>query len=379
MRPPPYSAVRLLSLHLRDFRNAAAADLTPSARTTVLVGPNGQGKTNLLEAIFFLATLKPLRASRLAELIRFGAERARVEGEFEGPGGTRRVAVELGAEGRTAFLDGKPLSGSDRLDDYFEGKAAVCFSPDDLLLVKGGPELRRRFLDRAAFNRWPAVLAEAREYLRALRSRNAALRAAGSDVEESFRGPLVRAAARLLVRRHALVAELEPRATAAFREICGGDAPSAHLAYRPASGMPPRGSEAELATRLHEILAARLTRDRERGYTSAGPHMDDLTLGLGGRGARPYASQGQQRALVLALKIAEIENLRERTGSPPLLLLDDVSSELDPEKNAYLLRYLATLPGQAFLTTTDRRLLESAAGPDAVFYRVSGGAFHRDI
>jgi len=367
--------VRLLSLHLRDFRNVASADLEPSARATVLVGPNGQGKTNLLESVYFLSTLKPLRANRLAELVRFGAARARVEGEFEGPGGARRVAVEVGPAGRSAFLDGKPLSSSEELEDYFEGKAAVCFSPDDLLLVKGGPELRRRFLDRAAFNRWPAVLAEARDYLRALRARNAALRGSPAGVEESFRLPLVRAAARLLVRRHALVAELAPRVERAFREICGPEAPPAELAYRPAAGMPSGGGEAAIRDRLAEILALRHARDAEKGYTSAGPHMDDLTLALGGHGARPYASQGQQRALVLALKIAEIENLREQNGRPPLLLLDDVSSELDPEKNGYLLRYLAALPGQAFLTTTDRRLIEPAAGPGAVFYQVAGGSF----
>jgi DNA replication and repair protein RecF len=366
--------LRLLSLHLRDFRNVASADLEPSPRATVLVGPNGQGKTNLLEAVFLLATLKPLRATRLAELVRFGAERARVAGDFEGPGGTRRVAVEVAAGGRTASLDGKP---QESLDGYFEGLGAVCFSPDDLLLVKGGPELRRRLLDRAAFNRWPAVLGEAREYVRALRARNGALRHAPPEVEESFRVPLVRAGARLAARRQALVAELAPRVSAAFREICGPGAPEARIAYRPAAGMPPEASEADLALRLAEVLALRVERDRDRGYTSAGPHMDDLTLALGGHGARPYGSQGQQRALVLALKVAEIENLRERLGRPPLLLLDDVSSELDPEKNAFLLHYLARLPGQAFLTTTDRRLLAAAAGPEAVYYEVREGTFTR--
>jgi DNA replication and repair protein RecF len=371
--------VRLLSLTLRDFRNVQAARIDPSTRATVLVGPNGQGKTNLLEALFLLCTLKPLRANRLAELVRFGAERARVEGKFDGSGGVRTVAVEIGPEGRTAFLDGKPLASSDRLDAFFEGRAAVCFSPDDLLLVKGGPDQRRRFLDRAAFNRWPAVLSEAREYLRALRERNAALRQAAPGVEESFREPLVRSGARLVARRLALVAELAPRMAEAFAEISGPGAAAARLAYRPAAGIPIEGTEEEIATRLAFALAQRIGRDREKGYTSAGPHMDDLTLALGGKGARPYGSQGQQRALVLALKIAEIENLRDKQGRPPLLLLDDVSSELDPEKNGHLLRHLAALPGQAFLTTTDRRLLEPAAGEGAVFYRVREGTFERDL
>jgi DNA replication and repair protein RecF len=347
-------------------------DLVPSPRATILLGENGQGKTNLLEAIYLLTTLKPLRAARLAELVRFGTERAEVAADFDGPGGVRRAAVLVQAGGRTAFLDGKP---QDRLDTYFEGLAAVCFAPDDLLLVKAGPEGRRRFLDRAAFNRWPAVLGEAREYLRALRERNAALRTGATpEVEASFRGPLVRAGARLLVRRRALVAELAPRLAAAFAEISGPGAPAALLAYRPAAGFGTEGSEAELAGRLEAALEDRLHRDRDRGYTSVGPHMDDLTLSLDGRGARLYGSQGQQRALVLALKIAEIENLRAALGRPPLLLLDDVSSELDPAKNRFLLGYLSALPAQVFLTSTDRRLLEPAAGPGSTFFRVERGA-----
>jgi DNA replication and repair protein RecF len=366
--------MRLASLQVHDFRNLAAVDLQPSPRATVLVGENGQGKTNLLEAIFFLATLKPLRGTRLVELVRFGAERAQVAADIDGPGGLRHVAVQVQAGGRTAYLDGKP---QERLDAYFEGLAAVCFSPDDLLLVKGGPEGRRRYLDRAAFNRWPALLGEARDYVRALRARNAALRTASPEVEASFREPLVRAAARLLRRRRELVAELVPRLVAAFAEISGPDAPEAHLAYRPASGMSVEGTEEELAARLADILARRLGRDRDKGYTSAGPHMDELVLALAGKGARPFGSQGQQRALVLALKIAEIENLRGVLGRPPLLLLDDVSSELDPTKNRYLLRYLATLPAQAFLTSTDRRLLEPAAGPETAFYKVEKGEVSR--
>lgn len=366
--------MRLVSLSVADFRNLAAVELEPSPRATILLGENGQGKTNLLEAVYFLTTLKPLRGTRLQELVRFGAERAQVAADFDGPGGLRRAAVTIQAGGRSAFLDGKQ---QDRLDGYFEGRAAVCFSPDDLLLVKGGPDGRRRFLDRAAFNRWPALLAEARDYVRALRARNAALRGSSPEVEASFREPLVRAAARLLRRRRDLVHELAPRVTLAFAEISGPGAPEALLAYRPASGMSVAGTEEEISARLADILAHRLERDREKGYTSAGPHMDELVLALAGKGARLFGSQGQQRALVLALKIAEIENLRAALGRPPLLLLDDVSSELDPAKNGYLLGYLATLSAQAFLTSTDRRLLEPAAGPESAFYKVEKGAVFR--
>jgi DNA replication and repair protein RecF len=363
--------VRLLSLDVQDFRNLARVTLAPSPRATVLVGENGQGKTSLLEAIFFLTTLKPLRAARLAELVRHGADAGVVAGDFDGPGGVRRVAVQVAPGGRVALLDGKP---QERLDAYFEGLAAVCFAPDDLLLVKGGPEGRRRLLDRAAFNRWPAVLGEAREYVRALRARNAALRGGVAEVEASFRGPLVRAGARIVRRRRDLVAELAPRVGTAFGQISGPGSPEARFAYRPAAGVSAEGGEEEIASRLEHALVQRLQRDRERGFTSAGPHMDELVLALDGHGARAYASQGQQRALVLALKIAEIENLRAALGRPPLLLLDDVSSELDPTKNRYLLAYLAALPAQAFLTTTDRRLIEPAAGPDTAFYKVECGA-----
>ncbi len=364
--------MRILSVDVHDFRNIARAHLDPSPRATVLVGDNGHGKTNLLEAVYFACTLKPLRAARLADLVRFGAGRATVEAEIEGSGGVRRVSVEIAPGLRIAYLDGKPR---DRLDEYFEGLAAVCFSPDDLLLVKGSPEYRRRFLDRAAFNRWPAVLAEARDHLRALRSRNAALRSSPLGVEVSFRARLVCAGARLLRRRRDLLGELAPRVEEAFAEISGPGAPPARLVYRPAAGMSLEGDEDALAVRLAHVIEARTEQDREKGYTSVGPHMDDLALEIGARGARPFASQGQQRALVLALKVAEIENLRSALGRPPLLLLDDVSSELDPQKNRFLLQYLATLHGQSFLTTTDRRLLEAATGPETAYYRVEGGAF----
>jgi DNA replication and repair protein RecF len=344
--------MHLSHLRARDLRNLAAVDLALGPRATVIAGQNGQGKTNLLEALYFLATLKPLRATRLAELVRFGSPLARVEGAFALSGVERQIAVEVEKGGRRAFVDGKPAAS---LESYFGGVSVVAFTPDDLALVKEGPEARRRFLDRAVFNRFPAYLQESRSYGKALRSRNRLLReGAEAALLSAFDTPLATAGARLWVRRRALLHELAPRAAKAFAEISLAD---------PGSDLDPGTLQ----------LAYRVAGLEERGFTSVGPHADDLALRHKERLARSYASQGQQRAIVLALKLAEIDNLGEALGRPPLLLLDDVSSELDPQKNAHLMTTLRARAGQALLTTTDPRLVAAGAGEDAVYFSIRDG------
>ena len=364
----------LLEVKTRDFRNLVEQSVTLARHTTVLFGANGQGKTNFLEACYLLCSLRPLRARKLAELVRIGSERsALVAGKFDLPSGVREVEVEIGREGRTARVDGKPVRDPDEL---FGGLATVAFTPDDLAVVKGGPEGRRRLLDRAVQNRHPAHLADARDYQRALRSRNEILRQ-GADpaLLASFDEPLARLGARLRTRREEILEEIQPGAQSAFAEIARGEPPllATYLAAGRDSDDLAGGGGASLETRLLEALRRRLPRDRERGYTSVGPHADDLGLSLGERAARLYASQGQSRAVVLALKIGEIENLRRAQGRPPLLLLDDVSSELDPERNAWLMQYLAALEGQVVLTTTDLKLVAKSAVKEALFQRVAGG------
>ncbi len=364
----------LLEVKTRDFRNLVEQGVTLARHTTVLFGANGQGKTNFLEACYLLCSLRPLRARKLAELVRIGSERsALVAGKFDLPSGVREVEVEIGREGRTARVDGKPVRDPDEL---FGGLATVAFTPDDLAVVKGGPEGRRRLLDRAVQNRHPAHLADARDYQRALRSRNEILRQ-GADpaLLASFDEPLARLGARLRTRREEILEEIQPGAQSAFAEIARGEPPllATYLAAGRDSDDLAGGGGASLETRLLEALRRRLPRDRERGYTSVGPHADDLGLSLGERAARLYASQGQSRAVVLALKIGEIENLRRAQGRPPLLLLDDVSSELDPERNAWLMQYLAALEGQVVLTTTDLKLVAKSAVKEALFQRAAGG------
>jgi DNA replication and repair protein RecF len=356
-----------------------------SPRTTVLAGQNGQGKTNFLEACYLLTTLRPLRAQKIAELIRFGEGEAQVRGRFQLAGGVREVEIALRDGHRSARVDGKPVRDPDEL---FGGLAVVAFTPDDLSLVKGGPDGRRRLLDRAVQNRHPVQLSDARAYLRALKSRNELLRqGAGEDLLQSFDPQLARLGAKIRWRREELLEEIRPHASRAFAEVARGEA-ELRLVYqaagRDSSGLGAEASRAGpdgLEEKLAQALRARLPRDRERGYTSVGPHADDLALAIGTHAARLYASQGQSRALVLAFKIGEIENLRAAQGRAPLLLLDDVSSELDPQRNAFLLRYLAGLRGQVLLTTTDAALVAAAAqpadaaeeDPKASFFQVRDG------
>ena len=405
----------LLSVSTQRFRNLRPATVELSPGATVLSGPNGQGKTNFLEACYLACTLRPLRATRLQELVQFGAQTAgsgttgeralaEVTARLASPGGERTVTVGVGQGKRTAKVDGKPVKDPDEL---FGGLAVVAFTPDDLSLVKGAPDGRRRLLDRAVQNRHPDHLPDARDYLRALKSRNELLRQqAPRELIAAFDAPLARLGARLRLRRELLLAELLPHAQRAFSEVTRGEL---SLTLRPlASGRASsglgeeavdltRGAPAAAALLEERLLAAldeRLLRDRERGFTSVGPHADDLGFYFtthggaadtkaieaegelpsavdtgsieadtdGPRPARLFASQGQIRAVVLAFKIGEIENLRAAQGKAPLLLLDDVSSELDPERNAWLMRYLEGLRAQVVLTTTDARLVAAALG-----------------
>jgi DNA replication and repair protein RecF len=369
--------MRLLAISYQRFRNLADMTLTPSPRTTVAVGENGQGKTNLLEGLYFLATLKPLRAGRLSELVQFGHTSAKVTGRFLLSGVEREISVEVFPGGRAAFVDGKRAPS---LAAYFGGVSVVAFTPDDISVVKGGPDGRRAFLDRSVFNRFPAYLEETREYARALKNRNRLLKDGAPMAHlQAWDATLAKAGARLWVRRRQVVGELSGRAAGAFARIARSEA-GASFSYTP-SHLPgvdfAAADEAQLQLALAQALDVRLRRDVERGFTSVGPHADDLEVSLGAHPARQFASQGQARALVLAWKVAEIENLEATNGFLPLVLLDDVSSELDPERNAFLMAYLAERGAQTFLTTTDGGLVRRAVGADTVWYRVQGGQLSR--
>lgn len=365
--------MKLLSLRCEHFRNLKSVELLPSPRATVAVGHNGAGKTNLLEALYYLATLKALRASKLSELVTHGEPAARVVGRFLLKGAERELSVEISEGTRAAFVDGKRAAS---FDDYFGGVSVVAFTPDDLQVVKGAPDGRRQFLDRAVFNRFPAYLAESRAYAKALKSRNRLLKEqAPASHLVAWDETLAKTGARLWVRRRALMEEVRERAAAAFQRIGRTPAPAvyAYAASRLDDVDFASATEEALSEALRAALEKRVQRDLERGHTSVGPHVDDLELSLGEQEARAFASQGQARAFVLAWKVAEIENLQAASGVLPLLLLDDVSSELDPDRNAFLMAYLHDSGAQTLLTTTDPLLVRRAAGEGTVWLHVEGG------
>jgi DNA replication and repair protein RecF len=390
--------VRVLALTAEGFRNLGPLALSPHPRFNVLSGDNGQGKTNLLEAIYVLATLRSFRTTRLDELVRFGGEVAALRARVEHRQSERVFGVDIGLRPprKQALCDGK----SARTGEYFGGFNLILFAPEDLRLPKGPPAGRRRFLDRAIWNTCPSYLDEVRVYERILRSRNILLRggpgrsqAAAEDGEsapspmpgagalpdsgallEIYDQRLSAAGAVLFSRRRRYVQALAPRVAEVFARISGSEH-EVQVQYQPAlkpakaaskepvdpeTGSPTPGIVApvvdevrDLGERLYTQLQRDRRRDQLRGFTHSGPHADDLLFFLDGRPAELHASQGQTRALVLSLKIAEIQHLHALLGDPPVLLLDDVSSELDRDKNAALFAFLRESPSQVFITTTD--------------------------
>lgn len=328
----------------------------------MFAGENGQGKTNLLEAIYAVCTLRSFRTRRMAELVQFGRPDTRLAAEVERGGSVRTYEVTIGPSGRQVRLDGKAVRPASR---YFGGFQVVLFAPEDLTVARGAPADRRAFLDRAVFQRTPEYLAEAQDYDKVLRSRNAVLRAGQGRGGGSrdiggllpvYDQKLVELGARRVHRRGQLVAELGPRLAAAYAAISRTELVAAARYAVP--WLPPDtdlGDQRSIADGLAAALVSARPADLARGVTTVGPHRDDLDLTLAGRSAAAFASQGQLRALILAWKIAELELLTETHGETPILLLDDVSSELDPQRNEYLFDFLRSKRTQCAVTTTHPR------------------------
>jgi len=343
------------------WRNLEALVLRPGGGLTVLYGRNGQGKTNILEAIYFLATLRSFRTSHARELVRSGeaaGARARLEATVESAGLERRLEIEVGDGTRVVKLDGKPVRVAAAI---FGALSVVLFVPEDLLLPRAPPAARRRYLDLAVFNVERGFYREASAFQRVLKSRNALLRTgrAAPVLLETYDEELARTGARIVLRRRALVADLAPRMAALFKAL-HGDLP-VELRYESDAQVAAAGDEAEVREALLQGLVRHRAVDERRRFTGFGPHTDDLAIRLSGRLAREHASQGQLRSLVLALKLAELANVEQRRGDAPVLLLDDVPSELDPERRRFLFEMIASLSCQTLISVADRDVIPPLA------------------
>jgi DNA replication and repair protein RecF len=359
---PPHT-VQLDALRLNDFRNVERLELEPGPRFNVVFGRNGSGKTNLVEAIYLTGALRSFRTATSRDLVRHGAAEARVEALFGGAAAGLLCDVRIVETGRRVRVDGKAPRGD---GGHFRALPMVLFHPGHMELAQGGPEARRRFVDRALYQADRIYPAEHRAYLRALASRNRLLKATAPDgaALEAFEAALVDHGARIVAARERFIAELAPLFAEALEEVSREE--GGGIAYAPSAR-----DEADLAARLRAARAE----DLARGFTTVGPHADDLDLQVKGRSARRFASQGQQRTAVLALKIAETRALAAATGRTPLMLLDDVSSELDDARNASLLAFLDGVGGQVFITTTHPKHVVVAG--DRIDFEVDGGAVRR--
>jgi DNA replication and repair protein RecF len=364
-------------MHLEEItvdgvRNLAAVRLAPHRRLTIFVGENGQGKTNLLEAIHLAAALRPLRPlERASDLVGFGRERGVVRARFE-LDGPLPVEVTVEPRGRKATVAGKSVRD---VGEVAVRIGVVSFLPDDAAMIRGGPEGRRRGLDRFAFALVPSFAAIARRFEEALERRNRVLKAPVVDeaLLESYDEPFANAAAALTLARAQATARWAPAFASEARAI-GGEGLVAHMRYAPgveASMDAGAEDEAALAARILEALGAARGQELKRRTTAVGPHHDDLVLLKADRKARFLASQGEARALVLAMKLATVRLATEARGTGPLLLLDDVAGELDPEKAARLFRAVDETGAQVFVTTTHEATLPALG--DGMRVVVTGG------
>ena len=348
-----HRSLAIAEVSVRSLRNLARVDVAPSPRLNVVSGDNGQGKTSLLEALYLACTTRSFRATRLRELVGHGAEAGSVRLRVDEGGEAREQTVGLDARGvRRVMLDGKrPATHA----AYAVRTPVVVFHPGDLALSAGPAAGRRTLLDRVGLFVDPSSLDHASRWTEASRSRQRALEDRGTsapdlDAFEHLMG--LHGAALTRVRAEAarrLAAEAGP----AFAAITRG-AREVALAYEPG------GSDD--AAELTERLASTRERDRHRGSASVGPGRDDLAVALDARAARSEASQGEHRALTLALKLAELACIRHARGVEPVLLLDDVSSELDPGRTEALFGLLGAETGQIFLTTTRPDLIVAPGG-----------------
>jgi DNA replication and repair protein RecF len=359
--------MRLTSLTLKRYRNLEPQTLKPGPRLNILAGSNAQGKTNLLEAIYVCCVGRSHQTVRDRELVRWGEETASISLDCARRDGSNRIEVELTLSGRKRIrINGSPIH---RIGELMGHINAVIFTPAELSLVRGGPACRRRFLNMSLSQIRPGYFLWLQRYHQALSQRNALLRAPEGGALATlpvWDVQLARAGARLIAHRSDFCARLAVYASEIHAELARGERFT--VSY---SAAVETGDHEHLEAAFLAQLANNRENDLRRGITTAGPHRDDVVLRIDGADARVYGSQGQKRTCALSLKLAERAIMREETGEEPLLLLDDVFSELDGERRRMLLGFIGGT--QTFITCVSAEHNGLAQHDDALVCDVTAG------
>ena len=360
--------MKLIKESIKGFRNIREAEFAPSTAVTVICGENGQGKTNLLESIFMLTGAKSFRHVKDRELPdKDGSGNSLIEASFFAEGRQQEIRLAIGPKGRTASLN----RGSEKKASELAGRfCCVVFSPEHLDLVKGTPAERRRFMDTALCQLSAGYLTVLREYTRLLQQKNALLKdarniSAAYDMLDVYDERMAEAAASIIQYRTSFAEQLDSDAGEAYSSV-SGNRERLGISYLSSAGEADSGS-------IGRMMAAARGDDIRNGYSTVGPHRDDLELFLDGDPARVYGSQGQQRTAVLSLKLAEASIFRRKLGEEPVLLLDDVLSELDGGRQEFLLRRLGG--SQAVITCCDPNFIERQT--DADVWRMESGTLEK--
>ncbi len=375
--------MHLSSLRLTNFRNFSEQRLELPPGGLAIVGDNGQGKTNLLEAIYYLEIFRSFRGAADEQLVRFGETVFRVEGGIGGrPGGAETIAAAYDRRGRRkkVTIDGDEPP---RIGDALGRLGAVVFSPSDVALVAGSPSLRRRFLDILLSLTEPRYLEDLQRYRQILAQRNALLRAGQpASLVAAWDEGLVRFGSRVLAARLAWVTARADSFAARVKEIAGGT--DATLDLEPSlpldTDTPAHPSPDAISEVYRSELARVQEREQRRGASLVGPHRDDLRIraasGAGGEWVdlRVYGSGGQQRTAAVALRMVEAETLRERMGSEPIILLDDVFAELDVGRSTRILEWVENASASQVILTAPKPADFAVRGGSLPLWKIESGS-----
>ena len=373
--------MRLTRLKTENFRNLAAVDFSPAPGVNVIYGENAQGKTNLIEAIYLLTGQKSFRAARENDYLRFGSGVARIEAEFTCQNREKTAALAFGSK-KLAWLSGVECAPSELTGEFL----AVVFSPGELALIQEGPAERRAFLDGAISQVMPRYMTTLAAMSRILLQRNTLITDMQKSGNYAMMEPLLETWDRSLAKvafsichaRARFLRRLAPPAAEIYESICKRADQPFSLSYQPSIPGPKGADWADVSptegeAHIRAVLAAARSEDYKNYCTTLGPHRDNMEVAIAGISARNFGSQGQQRSCALALKLAQCRVMEETLGEAPIILLDDVLSELDKTRRDYFLH--GEHPGQVFITCCDRGAARTL-GEGAAF-RMKEGQLYR--